>query len=204
MLKPDDKEADEAEEDEDLPVVDINKTDTIANFKKKQMKIVFPANKKVDNYRIQYRLAGEKWTSDWSAGKGTYIVKNLKRYSLCEFRIAGYVKLDDGTWIRSKWSKISYRYMSSAPLKTVRAGKKSIKVTWKKDGKSDGYKIQYALKKSMAGKKIITVNGRSKTKSTIKKLKKGKTYFIRIRPIKKRSGKVYLGVLRGIRKAKAK
>ena len=56
----------------------------------------------------------------------------------------------------------------------------------------------------MAGKKIITVNGRSKTKSTIKKLKKGKTYFIRIRPIKKRSGKVYLGVLRGIRKAKAK
>ena len=204
MLKPDDKEADEAEEDEDLPVVDINKTDTIANFKKKQMKIVFPANKKVDNYRIQYRLAGEKWTSDWSAGKGTYIVKNLKRYSLCEFRIAGYVKLDDGTWIRSKWSKISYRYMSSAPLKTVRAGKKSIKVTWKKDGKSDGYKIQYALKKSMAGKKIITVNGRSKTKSTIKKLKKGKTYFIRIRPIKKRSGKVYLGVLSGIRKAKAK
>ena len=203
--KPDEKEAEDAKEDKTLPVVDINKTDTIGNFKKKQMKIVFPANKKVDNYRIQYRLAGKKtWTSDWSAGKGTYVVKNLKKYSLCEFRIAGYVQLDDGTWIRSKWSKISYRYMSSVPLKIVKAGKKKITATYKKDSKADGYRIQYALKKNMAGKKTVTVKGRSRTKCTIKGLKKRKTYYIRVRPIKKKYGRIYIGILSGKKKVKVK
>ena len=131
-------------------------------------------------------------------------VKNLKKYSLCEFRIAGYVKLDDGTWIRSKWSKISYRYVSSIPIKTVKGGKNSIKVTWKKDIKSNGYKVQYSLKKNMDGRKVITVNGKSKTKCTIKKLKPGKTYYIKVRPIKKKSGKTYIGILSGTKKATVK
>ena len=204
-ITPSDDTADDADEDKDLPVIDINKVNTVGNFKKKQMKIVFPANKKVDNYRIQYRLAGKKsWSNGWSKGTGTYIVKNLKKYSLCEFRIEGYVKQADGTWIRSKWSKVSYRYVSSTPIKTIKAGKKSIKLTWKKEDKSDGYKIQYSLKKNMAGRKTITVNGKSTTKYTIKKLKKGKTYYIKIRPIKKKSGKTYIGILSGTKKAKVK
>ena len=203
--KPDDKEAEEAKEDKELPVIDINKIDTMGNFKKKRMKIVFPTNKKVDNYRIQYRLAGKKnWISDWSAGTGIYIVKNLKKYSLCEFRIAGYVKLDDGTWIRSKWSKISYRYMSSVPLKTVKPGKKKIKVIYGKDSRSDGYRIQYSLKKTMYGKKTVKVKGKSRIEYTIKDLEKGKTYFFKVRPIKKKSGKTYVGILSGTKKATVK
>ena len=205
VLKPDEKEAEEAKEDKDLPTINIDKTDTVGNYKKKQMKIIFPVNEKIDNYRIQYRVAGKKnWTNGWSDGKGEYIVKNLKKYSLCEFRIAGYVKLDDGTWIRSKWSKVSYRYVSSIPIKTVKGGKKSIKVTWRKDRKSNGYRVQYSLKKNMAGKKIVTVNGKSKTKYTIKKLKTGKAYYIKVRPIKKKSGKIYIGILSGTKKAKVK
>ena len=203
--KPDDKEAEEAKEDKELPVIDINKIDTMGNFKKKRMKIVFPTDKKVDNYRIQYRLAGKKnWISDWSAGTGIYIVKNLKKYSLCEFRIAGYVQLDDGTWIRSKWSKISYRYMSSVPLKTVKPGKKKIKVIYGKDSRSDGYRIQYSLKKNMYGKKTVKVKGKSRIEYTIKDLEKGKTYFFKVRPIKKKSGKTYIGILSGTKKATVK
>ena len=203
--KPDDGEADDAVIDDTIPVVNINKTNTVGNFKKRQMKIVFPANRKVDVYRIQYRLAGKKtWTNGWSQGTGTYTVKNLKKYSLCEFRIAGYVRLEDGTWVRGKWSKISYRYVNSVSLKKVSGGKRSIKVAWSKDGKGNGYRIQYSLKKSMTGLKTVKVNSKSSTKRTIKKLKKGKTYYIRMRPVKKRAGKVYLGILGATKKARVK
>ena len=61
-----------------------------------------------------------------------------------------------------------------------------------------------AGKKNMAGKKIVTVNGKSKTKYTIKKLNPGKTYYIKVRPIKKKSGKIYIGILSGTKKAKVK
>lgn len=204
-ITPSDDHADDAKEDRNLPVIDIDKTDTVGNYKKRQMKIVFPANRKVDNYRIQYRLAGKKkWTDGWSAGTGTYIVGGLKKYSLCEFRIAGYVKLNDGTWIRSRWSKISYRYVNSVPLKKVKAAKKKITVTYKKDSRSDGYRIQYSLKKNMAGRKSVTVKGKSRTKYTVKGLKKGKTYFIKVRPIKKKYGRIYIGILSGKKKVKVK
>ena len=65
-----------------------------------------------------------------------------------------------------------------------------------------GYQIQYSLKKSMSGAKPKTVRGKSKTKYTIKKLKKNKKYYIRIRPIKKKSGKTYQGILTSTKTAK--
>jgi hypothetical protein len=51
-------------------------------------------------------------------------------------------------------------------------------VKWRKDSEADFYQIQYSVKKSFKGKKNKKVRG---TKCTIKKLKKGKTYYIRVR-----------------------
>ena len=124
--------------------------------------------------------------------------------SLCEFRIVGYEKQVDGTWVRGKWSKISYRYMSAVPLKTAKAGQKCITATWKKDKKATGYQIQISLKKSMKGAKTITVMGKSKTKYTIKNLKPGKKYYVKVRPIKTKSSKKYLGILTKTKAARVK
>ena len=204
-ITPTDDTADDTPVDDDIPVVNTAKIHTVGNFTKKQMKLVFPADKSVTNYRIQYRMAGKKtWKSGWSAGTDIYVIKGLKKTSLCEFRIAGFVKLTDGTWIRGKWSKVSYRYMSAVPLKTIKADKKKITVTWTKDRKASGYQIQCSLKSSMAGAKTITVNGASKTKCTIKGLKSGKRYYVKIRPVKAKSGKKYLGILTKAKAAKVK
>jgi hypothetical protein len=51
-------------------------------------------------------------------------------------------------------------------------------IKWQKDYDADFYQIQYSTKKSFKGKKSKTVYGR---KCTIKKLKKGKTYYFRVR-----------------------
>ena len=71
-------------------------------------------------------------------------------------------------------------------LKKVRckAGKKSIRISWKKDKSIAGIEIQYALagKKKMKWKNISV--SKSKNTVTLKKLKKKKKYKIRIRSYK--------------------
>jgi len=68
----------------------------------------------------------------------------------------------------------------------TKIGKRSLKVSWKKATaaqKVTGYKVQYKQKGAKAWR-TKTVIGKSKTSLTIKKLKKGKTYQVRIRAYK--------------------
>lgn len=69
---------------------------------------------------------------------------------------------------------------------------KKISVSWKKQKGINKYQVQYALnKKFTKKKKTKTVTG-SKSSVTIAKLKKGKTYYVRVRACKKSSsGMVY-------------
>ena len=203
-ITPSDAAADQAIVDKSIPTVNTGKSKTTANIKKKQMTVKYPVEDAVDNYRIQYRLAGKsKWTNAWSAGTDTYVIKGLKKASLCEFRIAGYVKQADGSWARGKWSKSAYRYMGTVSLKAVKSNKKKqLTVTWAKDAKSTGYQIQYSLKSNMKSAKTVTVNGKAKTKATIRGLKSGKKYYVKVRPIKKASGKTYIGSLSKVKPAK--
>ena len=152
----------------------------------KRMKVVFDSVAGATNYVIARRGVNEtKWKYYTTGGKNTYILKNLKAKSLVQFKVAAYRGGKIGGW-----SNVSYRYYVKTTAK-FRAGKKSFKATFKKVKGATGYQIMYSLKKNMAGKK--TVVSRSLTK-TIKKLKKGKKYYIRYRPIRKYKGKTYLGI----------
>ena len=64
-------------------------------------------------------------------------------------------------------------------------------VKWKKNTKVAGYQIQYGLKSSFNQAKKVTISKNKTTSKTIKKLKKGKVYYVRIRSIKKMRGKEY-------------
>ena len=76
---------------------------------------------------------------------------------------------------------------------SVKAGKKQITVKWKLDKKNDyeGYEIEYGLKKSFKDAKSINIKNIKDTSTVIKKLKKGKTYYVRGRVWKKSGGKKY-------------
>ena len=78
-------------------------------------------------------------------------------------------------------------------LKKLDPGKKknSIDVSWKQGIKNDGYEVQYSLQKNFKGAKKITVKGAKNLDCTIKKLKVGKTYYVRVRTYKKAKGKMY-------------
>jgi uncharacterized repeat protein (TIGR02543 family) len=75
---------------------------------------------------------------------------------------------------------------------TAKVGKKQIKITWKKSATKgiSGYEVQYrVVGKKWATKKI----GAKATSLTIKKLKPGKRYEVRVRAIKKSGGKTAYG-----------
>lgn len=71
-------------------------------------------------------------------------------------------------------------------IKSVKAKKKALKITWKKQKGISGYKIEIATNKQFTkNKKVITVKKASVTSKTIKKLKAKKKYYIRVRAYKK-------------------
>ena len=76
-----------------------------------------------------------------------------------------------------------------------------VKVTWKKVPNSMGYQIQYATNKKFKKAKKKTVKY---TFVTLKKLKKKKTYFIRIRAYKIADGKKVYGKWSSVKKVKVK
>lgn len=73
---------------------------------------------------------------------------------------------------------------------SAKAGKKSVKVTWKKVKGIKGYQIQYSTnKKFKKGNKTITIKSTKSTSATIKKLKSKKKYYVRMRTYKIVNGK---------------
>ena len=67
--------------------------------------------------------------------------------------------------------------------------KKSLLIKWKKLKGVSGYEVQYALnKKFTKSKKSKTLTSASKVSFTVKKLKRGKTYYVRVRAYNKGTG----------------
>lgn len=78
---------------------------------------------------------------------------------------------------------------TATKITALKPGKKKMTVSWDVVTDADGYQIQYGLKKSAAKKMTPKkFTGATTAKATIKKLKKGKKYYFRIRTFKTVNG----------------
>ena len=99
-------------------------------------------------------------------------------------------------WVKFKgdYAKSDYRIFDIFPTDTKitkKSGvKKGFKITWKRSYQVDGYQIQYSLKKNFSGAKTVYASANATTK-TVKKLKRKKNYYVRIRGYKSASGYTY-------------
>lgn len=85
----------------------------------------------------------------------------------------------------------------------VKKGKKRMTVRWKRDKKATGYQITYAQNKAFKkGKKNILISKSKTTKRTIRKLKSGKTYYVKVRTYKKSGNTKIYGAYSKVRKVK--
>ncbi len=87
--------------------------------------------------------------------------------------------------------KASFRIIpKKVTLSSLKAGSGLLTVKWKAGTGIDGYEIEYGLKKSFKGAKTVTVSGAETGSFRLRKLKAGKTYYVRIRAFKNVKGKV--------------
>ena len=78
---------------------------------------------------------------------------------------------------------------SISGLKSKKAGRMTVK--WSKKNSCTGYQIQYSRKSSFKSRKTVTISKKSTTARTIKGLKKGKRYYVRVRAFNTVNGKKY-------------
>ena len=90
--------------------------------------------------------------------------------------------------------KIKILVPTNTTLSSVKkASATSIKVTWKKSSVATGYQVQYATDSEFSNKKTVTITKQTTLNKTIKSLKKGKTYYVRVRAYKTLDGTKYFG-----------
>ena len=153
------------------------------------------------SYELAWRVAGGKtWKTKTTTGT-KLTVKGLRKGRLYQIR----VRAVNGP-AKGKWSKVSRCWLRGVSKVKAESGtsKGRIKVSWKKDKKANkGYKVYVYAKKGGKAVKAKKVS-KSKTSLTIKGLKSGKRYYVRVVPLRAKSGKTYTGAFSGYRSVKAK
>ena len=84
------------------------------------------------------------------------------------------------------------------------AGKGLLKVSWKKASGITGYQLQYSPNKGFTDAREVSVGKAGAVKRTLKGLKKGRTYYVRIRAYRKVDGKTYRSAWSAPKKAKVR
>ena len=133
--------------------------------------------------KITYKTGNKKVATVNSKGKVT--VKGTGKATITVTAKA------TSTYSKSVKKITVYGVPKKPEMKKLTAGKKKFTVQWKKDKKADGYQVQYSTDKKFK-KNVKSVNvSKKSTKATVKKLKKGKTYWVRMHSYKKINGKKY-------------
>ncbi len=128
---------------------------------------------------------------------GTYKVTNGKTYY---YKVAAYAATGEGT---ASSVETAVR-LTGVTLSSVKnSASKKMTVKWKKNSKATGYQIQYSTSSSFAsGNKTVSVSKAATVSKTIGSLKKGKTYYVRIRAYKTVSGTKYYSAWSAKKKVK--
>ncbi len=154
-------------------------------------------------YQIQrYVSSQKKWKTIATAKTNKYTVQKLSGSTSYKFRVRAIKKIYDGKFYGS-FSKTITAKTKPGKVSGVKLSAKKGKLTvkWSKTKGAKDYQIYYSAKKNGSYKRMTTT---SKTSYT-KKLKKGKTYYIKVRARQKQSnGKYTCGAFSDIKSIKIK
>ena len=177
--------------------VTVTSHGTDGHYAHKNFKIAYTSKNAV-KYRVAYRVRGGKWHYKTTTKKA-YTIKGLKAKGLYEIKVAGYNK--DGKL--GKYSTVSNRYMAKVNFKATAKKNGKVKVTATRVKGVTGYQIKYSTSKNMKNAKSVYVTTKKNLNKTLK-LSKNKTYYIQVRPLVKKSGKTYKGIIEATRKVKTR
>lgn len=133
-----------------------------------------------------YDTKTKKYKALGKTAKLSGTIKKLKAGTSYKFAIKAYTKTDSGTVWSSTYTTITTATKTAVPTVTVKAGSQKASLSWKKVSGATGYVVYMSEKKDSGYKKLGSTQ---KLSCTIKNLKKGKTYYFRVRTYKKVDGK---------------
>lgn len=172
----------------------------VSKLSQKKYKITYKLNKGKNNkknpktYTSAKKVVLKKPTRKGYAFKGWYTDRK------CTKKITSIKKGSKKNYtIYAKWSKVKVK--KTTGLKVTNTKGKNLVVKYSKVSGAKGYQITYATNsKFTKGKKVVNTTKRTKT---IQKLKKGKTYYVRVRAYKKDStGRKVYGEYSTVKKIK--
>ncbi len=156
-----------------------------------------------EKYTVYYSTNGKKWSKK-TAKSNSITVKKLKAGTKYQFKIVAVSgsKKGKASEILTTCTKPSKVVISS--LKSAKT--KALTVTWKTVSGASGYQVKYSTSKKFTEKttKSAIVKKQKSKKTTIKKLKKGKRYYVKVRAYKTADGKKIYGAYSAVKNIKVK
>lgn len=155
---------------------------------------VYRADSKNGKYKCVKTVKGEKTTS--------YKDKKLTAGKTYYYQVKPYLGKKEG----SASKKVSAKPVpAKATLSSVKnSGSKTVTVKWKKVSGASGYEIYSATSKNGKYKKVATVKKGGTTSCKHTKLKKGKTYYYKVRAYRTVNGKKVYGKYSEVKSVKVK
>ena len=170
----------------------------VKTFKIVKMPISEINTKAKYNDQNKLTVSANNGSSDLVYGKDFRCVVSVNVYGKTTVKFYGMGKLYNG-YIKKTISESKYPFKPAVSyLKNVKITKtknkkgKKIYLKWKKIKNISGYQIQYNKKTAFSSAKKVTLDNKT-TKYTIKKLKKKKTYYLRMRSYLVYNNKTYYG-----------
>ena len=157
-----------------------------------KIKLGWSESKRAEGYEIRLYKSSE-WVKVKTTANTSASVTGLKSGTQYKLRLYAYVN-SDGKTVYSDPIEITTSTTGPKPTKisSLRAGKKAFTLKWKKK-KCTGYEIEYSTSSSFKKAKKLTVKSRSTVSRQVKKLKKGKKYYVRVRTYNSTNGKKIYG-----------
>ena len=140
-----------------------------------------------DGYRVYRKVNSGKWKSVKTTKETVYKDKDTKAGYKYFYTVKAY-KIIDGKKVYSGYNKkgLSGKLNTTVSLKTKN---NTVSVSWKKTNGASGYYVYRTTSKNGKYSKIKTITSGKTLKYTDKKVKLGKTYYYKVIPFRKISGK---------------
>lgn len=157
----------------------------------KSVRISWNRVSKADGYQI-YRASSKTGSykriknTTTASFKNTGLTTGQKYY----YKVRAYTKSGNNTLYSGFSNTASAKPALAAPQRVkAKAGKKRAAIRWKKVSGASGYKVYRSAKKNGKYKAVKTIKKQRTVAFTNKKLKKGKTYYYKVRAYRTVKGK---------------
>ena len=165
------------------------------------VKLTWNKAKYANRYKVQrYVVSQKKWKTYATVTGTSYTFKNMAGSTNYRFRVIGVNRICDADF-SGKASKECKAKTKFGKVLGVKVSDKNgtLSAKWNAVREAKSYQVYYATKKDGSYKKLGTANGTSFKK----KVTKGKTYYVKVRAVKKNSkGKTVYGTYSDVKSMK--